>query len=137
LTSKRLMSPRTKIILSFAFFAPTSLWLLTGPSPSASWAQMGHSGFTFSLIADGLAWLICLVACLMVIRLAHHLRDRVPFALTAYILGLFVVCFGLQRVVGYALWGRLGGLEPQMQMVRAAASVVVAMGVAVLFPYVR
>jgi diguanylate cyclase (GGDEF)-like protein/PAS domain S-box-containing protein len=142
------MSPRTKIIVSFALFAPIALFILTGPSPTAvlqlfdgsgtaSWTQLGRGQLTFSLIADAVAWLICLIACLMVVRLAHHLRDRVPFALTTYILGLFVVCFGVQRIVGYALWGPLRRLGPDIQIVRAAASVVVAMGVAVLFPYVR
>jgi diguanylate cyclase (GGDEF)-like protein/PAS domain S-box-containing protein len=138
LTSKRLMSPRTKIIVYFVLFAPTALWLLTGPTPTALWAQVGQRGFAFSVIADGLAWLICLIACLMVIQLAHHIRDRVPFALTAYILGLFLMCFGVQRLVGYyAGWGFLHWLGPDVQMIRAAATVVVAMGVAVLFPYVR
>ncbi len=147
LTSKRLISPRAKIIVSFALFAPIALFIMTGPSPTsvlqlfngsghASWTQLGQRQLTFSLVADGLAWLICLVACLMVVRLAHHLRDRVPFALTSYILGLFVVCFGVQRMMGYALWGPLRGLGPDVQMIRAAAAVVVAMGVAVLLPYV-
>jgi diguanylate cyclase (GGDEF)-like protein/PAS domain S-box-containing protein len=142
------MSPRTKIIVSFALFAPIALFILTGPSPTAvmqlfdgsgqaSWTQLGRGQLTFSMIADGIAWLICVVACLMVVRLAHHLRDRVPFALTSYILGLFVVCFGVQRIVGYQLsWGALRWLGPDLPMVRAVATVVVAMGVAVLFPYV-
>src|ERR1700735_4671509 len=98
------MSSRTKIIVSFALFAPIALLLLTGPSPAAVLqllhgsgngpsTQLGHRDLTLPLFADGLAWLTCLVACLMVVRLAHHLRDRVPFALTTYILLLFVVCF--------------------------------------------
>ena len=148
LTNKRWMSSRTKIIVSFALFAPIALLLLTGPSPAAvlqlldgaghvSWPHLRHSDLTFSLVADGLAWLICLIVCVMVVRLAQHLRDRVPFGMTAYILALFVVCFGVARLAGYALlWGPLRHLEPSLQMIRAAASVVVAMGVAVLFPYV-
>ena len=143
------MSSRTKIIVSFALFAPIALFMLTGPSPravfdlfnntdSAAWTQPGHWRSLLSLVADAVAWLICLIACVMVVRLAHNLRDRVPFALTTYILGLFVVCFGVQRLVGYELsWGFLQRLGPNMQMIRAGASVVVAMGVAVLFPYVR
>ncbi len=136
MTSKRSLSPRAKIIVSFALFAPTALILLTGPNPAA-WTRGGHGELTFSLIADGVAWLVCLVACLMVVRLAHQLRDRVPFALTTYLLLLFLVCFGLQRIVGYALWAPLQRWGKDLQLIRAAASVVVAMGVAVLFPYVR
>jgi len=142
------MSTRTKIALSFALFAPAALIILTGPSPSSllqylagsgqgPWNQMGQRAFVFSMTADVLAWMTCLAACILMGRLAYRLRDRVPFALTAYILGLFVVCFGLQRLVGYALWVPMGMLGPHLPMVRAAASVVVAMGVAVLYPYVR
>jgi len=149
LIRKRFITLRTKFILGFALFAPASLVLLTGPSPSAilalfngpgrlGWAQLGRPELAFSLVADGIAWLICLVACLMVVRLAYNIRDRVPFALTTYILGLFVVCFGVQRFVEYMLWwGPLRGLGPEMQMIRASAAVVVAMGAAVLYPYVR
>jgi diguanylate cyclase (GGDEF)-like protein/PAS domain S-box-containing protein len=57
--------------------------------------------------------------------------------MTTYILGLFIVCFGVQRMIGYALWIPLGWLGPHLEMVRAAASVIVAMGVAVLYPYMR
>ena len=75
----------------------------------------------------------------MIFRLAHHLRDRVPFVLTTYILGVFIVCFAFQRLVVYAMifWDPQGRLGPELQMVRAAAAVVVAMGAAILFPYVR
>lgn len=137
-----------KVALSFALFAPAALIILTGPSPSSllrylvgtgqgTLSQMGQRAFAFSMIADVLAWLTCVAACILMGRLAYRLRDRVPFVLTTYILGLFVVCFGLQRLVGYALWIPMGWLGPHLPMVRAAASVVVAMGVAVLYPYVR
>ena len=43
-------------------------------------------------------------------RLAYRLRERVPFGLTSYILGLFLVCFAVQRMIGYALWIPLGWL---------------------------
>ena len=153
LSDKPLMYSRTKMIVAFALFAPTALIILTGPNPIAgerslenngrgAWVHLahygGHAELTFSLIADGLAWLTCLVACLMVLRLAYHLRERVPFGLTSYILGLFIVFFGVQRLSGFAmLWGPLQWLLPNMQLIRAAASVVVAMGAAVIFPYVR
>jgi diguanylate cyclase (GGDEF)-like protein/PAS domain S-box-containing protein len=134
------------MIVSFALFAPLALLILTGPGPSAVLHLSGvaggpgqnHAALTYSLIADGLAWLTCLVACLMVVRFAHLLRDRVPFGLTTYLLGLFLVCFALERLAGYLpLWAPLRGLVGELPLVRAAASVVVAMGVAVLFPYVR
>ncbi|HEX9198473.1 MAG TPA: EAL domain-containing protein [Acidobacteriaceae bacterium] len=128
---------RTRLILSFALFAPAALWLLTGPIPAASWTQQGHRALAASIIADGLAWLTCLVACLLILRLAYRLRDRAPFGLTAYLLGLFMVCFALQRAAGYFVFNHLGRLSPALEMVRAAASVLVAMGAAVLFPYVR
>jgi diguanylate cyclase (GGDEF)-like protein/PAS domain S-box-containing protein len=145
------MSSRAKIILSFALFAATALVLLTGPSPEAvlqsihgsggseqAWRSLSHGDLALSVIADTLAWLVCAAACLMVVRLAHQLRDRVPFVLTTYILLLFLVCFGVQRIVGYyAPLGPLRRLAPHLPMIRAAASVVVAMGAAVLFPYVR
>jgi diguanylate cyclase (GGDEF)-like protein/PAS domain S-box-containing protein len=142
------MSTRTKVALSLALFAPTALIILTGPSPSAvleyfagrdheQWTQLGHRALVFSLIADGLAWLTCVAACVLIGRLAYRLRDRVPFNLTTYILGLFIVCFGVQRLLGYALWLRLGRLGPELEMIRAVAAVVVAMGAAVLYPYVR
>jgi diguanylate cyclase (GGDEF)-like protein/PAS domain S-box-containing protein len=144
------MPSRTKLALSFALFAPTALIILSGPSPTAvfeylrrsgqgSWTHLGRRAFAFSLIADGLAFLTCLAACFLLFRLARHLRDRVPFGLTTYILGLFIVCFGLQRLAVYwlAWWDPTGQFGPELQMVRAAAAVVVAMGAAVLFPYVR
>jgi diguanylate cyclase (GGDEF)-like protein/PAS domain S-box-containing protein len=147
---KAKMSPRTKLILSFALFAPTALILLTGPgsgarswmpsepAPRGTWIAVGHRALESSLVADGLAWLACLVACALVVRLAHHVRDRVPFGMTTYILGLFLLFFGIQRLGGYALeWGPLRWLAPDMPLIRAVASVVVAMGAAVMFPYVR
>ena len=133
------------MIVSFAVFAPLALLILTGPDPSAVLrlsdgvaGGAGHAALVYSLVADGLAWITCLVACFMIVRFAHLLRDRVPFGLTTYLLGLFLVCFALERLAGYLpLWGRLRGLGGEIPLVRAAASVVVAMGLAVLFPYVR
>ncbi|HEX3571473.1 MAG TPA: EAL domain-containing protein [Acidobacteriaceae bacterium] len=149
MSSKLFLSSRAKTLLSFALFAPAALILLTGPSPSAvlrflssdsaevPWKQLGHRALVFSLVADVLAWMTCALACLLIARLAYRLRDRVPYAMTTYILGLFIVCFGVQRMIGYALWIPLGWLGPHLEMVRAAASVIVAMGVAVLYPYMR
>ena len=149
MSSKPLMSSRIKALLSFALFAPAALILLTGPSPSAvlrfltsgsaegPWKQLGHRALVFALVADALAWLTCVAACFLIAKLAYRLRDRVPFRMTTYVLGLFIVCFGVQRLIGYALWIPLGWLGPHLEMVRAAASVVVAMGVAVLYPYLR
>jgi diguanylate cyclase (GGDEF)-like protein/PAS domain S-box-containing protein len=132
------------MVVSFALFAPLALLILTGPSPFAlmhlSGASTGsnRAALSYSLVADGLAWLTCLVACLMIVRFARLLRERVPFGLTTYLLGLFLVCFGLERLAGYLpLWGPLRGLSGELPLLRASASVVVAMGVAVLFPYVR
>jgi diguanylate cyclase (GGDEF)-like protein len=144
------MPSRTKLILSLALFAPTALIILSGPSPLAvieylkrggtgSWTHLGHRALALSLIADGLAFLTCLAACVLIFRLAMHLRDRVPLGVTTYILGLFLVCFGLERlaVYGLAWWDPKGQFGPQLQMIRAAAAVVVAMGAAILYPYVR
>ena len=146
---KQFLPSRVKAAISFAVFAPAALILLTGPSPSAvlrfltsdtaegPWKQLGHRALIYSLVADILAWLTCACACVLIARLAYRLRDRVPFGMTTYILGLFIVCFGVERVLGYALWVPLGWLGPHLEMVRAAASVIVAMGVAVLYPYLR
>ena len=112
-------------MLTLALFAPAALIMLTGSRPSAlleffagradgPWAQLGQRALVFSLIADGLAWLTCVAACILIGRLAYRLRDRVPFGLTASILGLVIVCFGLQRLLGYALWLRLGRLGPDL-----------------------
>jgi diguanylate cyclase (GGDEF)-like protein/PAS domain S-box-containing protein len=143
------MSSRTKLILSFALFAPAALIILAGPSPSAmleyvahgghgSWARMSYKALMFSVFTDTLAWLTCLAACILIVRLTYRLRDRVPFGLTTYILGLFLVCFGVLRLLGYAsFWNRLGRFGQELQIVRAAAWIVVAMGAAVLYPYVR
>jgi diguanylate cyclase (GGDEF)-like protein/PAS domain S-box-containing protein len=143
------MSSRTRLILSFALFATTALLILTGPGPAAVLryfagkgprlgTQMGHRELVFSLISDGLAWFTCLTICILIGRLAYRLRDRAPFSLTTYILGVFLVCFGLLRAMGYAtLWSPLSGRGRELLTVRAAALVVVAMGVAVLFPYAR
>jgi PAS domain S-box-containing protein len=148
-SGKPFLSSRTKGLISFAVFAPAALILLTGPSPSAvlrfltsgtaegAWKELGHRALMFSLVADILAWVTCAGACVLIARLAYRLRDRVPFGMTTYILGLFIVCFGVQRGIGYALWIPLGWLGPHLEMVRAAASVIVAMGVAVLYPYLR
>jgi diguanylate cyclase (GGDEF)-like protein/PAS domain S-box-containing protein len=71
-------------------------------------------------------------------RLTYRLRDRVPFSSTLYVLGLVLVYFGLLRMVGYAtLWSPLAYLSPALLTIRASAAVVVAMGLAVLFPYIR
>jgi diguanylate cyclase (GGDEF)-like protein/PAS domain S-box-containing protein len=149
LSSKPFMSSRTKALVLCALLASAALILLTGPSPNAvltfltsgavesPWKQLGEPALVFSLVADALAWLTCMVACLLIARLAYRLRDRVPFGMTAYILGLFIICFGVQLAVGYALWVPLGWLGPHLEIVRAAASVVVAIGVAVLYPYLR
>src|SRR5665213_2303621 len=142
------MPSRTKLMLSLALFAPAALIVLTGPSPAAVSAFLGGAGgwtrpsqrsLTLSLMTDGLALLACVAACWLILRLAQRLRDRVPFGLTMYILALFLVCFCLWRIAEYALalGGPRGHLETDLLMVQAAASVVVAMCVAVLFPYVR
>jgi diguanylate cyclase (GGDEF)-like protein/PAS domain S-box-containing protein len=137
------------MIVSFALFAPLALFILTGPSPLAvlhlsggpgggAPPQANHGALTYSLIADGLAWLTCLVACLMILRFAQLLRDRVPFGLTTYLLGLFLACFGLERLAGdLPLTGHLRELAGELPLFRAAAAVVIAMGVAALLPYVR
>ena len=120
-TSRLSMSSRTRLILSFALFATTALLILTGPGPAAVLryfagkgprlgTQMGHRELVFSLISDGLAWFTCLTICILIGRLAYRLRDRAPFSLTTYILGVFLVCFGLLRAMGYAtLWSPLSG----------------------------
>ena len=143
------MSWRTKVAaLSPVLFAPVALIILTGARPSSldgyisswgrgPWAQLGHQTLVFSLIGDGLAWLTCLALCLLIGRLAYRLRDRMPFGLTLSILALFIVCFGLQRLMGYAFWTPLNRIGPELEIIRAAALVVVAMGSAVLYPYVR
>jgi diguanylate cyclase (GGDEF)-like protein/PAS domain S-box-containing protein len=140
------MSSRTRLILSFALFAPAALIILTGPSASAVLHFLVHKGavtgsplgdreLTFSILADGIAWLVCAAACMLIAQLAFKLKDRIPFPLTSYILAVFLVGFGLQRIFGYDLWnGRLGA---QLQMMRAAASVLVAMSAAIVFPYAR
>jgi diguanylate cyclase (GGDEF)-like protein/PAS domain S-box-containing protein len=145
-TQKISISSRTRLILSFALFAPAALMILTGPSASSVLHFIARKGMTpaspfgdheltFSIIADGLAWVICAVACMLIAQLAFKLRDRIPFKLTTYILAVFLVGFGLQRLFGYTVWnGRLG---PQFQMLRAAASVLVAMSAAVVFPYAK
>jgi diguanylate cyclase (GGDEF)-like protein/PAS domain S-box-containing protein len=103
------------------------------------WSQLGPRALAFSLMADVLALLTCVTACILIMRLANRLRDRVPFGQTTYILGLFLVCFVVQRLVGYGygVWAPLSRFGPEMQMVSATASVIVAMGAAFLFPYVR
>jgi diguanylate cyclase (GGDEF)-like protein/PAS domain S-box-containing protein len=148
LISNFLLSSRTRIIVYFALFASTALLLLTGPSPAVVlallrgashgvWSGPQHRELLFSLVADCLAWIVCIVACLMVFRLAQHLRDHVNFGLTTYVLVLFTVCFGIQRVIGYLMWSPLQRLHSELQIVRAASSVILAMGVAILLPYVR
>ncbi len=142
------MSSRTKVVLALALFAPTALIILTGARPSTvheyisgwgngPWAQLGHRALVLSLIGDSVAWILCAAACILVGRLAYRLRERVPFGLTTSVLILFLVCFGLQRLMGYAFWAPLGRIGPELELIRATALVVVAMGVAVLYPYIR
>ncbi len=133
---------RAKLALAFAVFAPAALIVLTVPAGPAQTRleQMGlaHGALAPSLLADGLEWLTCLVACGLALRLAYLLRKRIPFGLTAYILGLFMVFFGVERLAGYALlWGPLRRFEPELPLIRAVASVAVAMGAAAIYPYVR
>lgn len=147
IVSKLSTSSRTRLILSFALFAATALLLLTAPGPGTVLAylahnglgpQIGHGDLVISAAADGLAWLACLTACVLVGGLTYRLRDRVPFRQTVYLLVLFLVCFALLRLVGYAtLLSPFAERGPTLLLVRAAASVVVAMGVAVMFPYAR
>jgi diguanylate cyclase (GGDEF)-like protein/PAS domain S-box-containing protein len=147
-TSKLSMSSRTKLILAFALFAPTALIILAGPNPAAVFhyavgkgplpgTTMSHRQLVFSVFADSVAWLICLGACILIGRLASRLRDRVPFKLTIYILGVFLVGFASQRLLGYAPWSPLAHFGAELQMMRATASVLVAIGAAVLFPYAK
>jgi diguanylate cyclase (GGDEF)-like protein/PAS domain S-box-containing protein len=141
------MSARSKTIVPVAIFAPIALLILTGPGPLAMLRGPGRMAgmslhasraMTLSLIADGLAWLTCLAACVMVVRFAHRLRDLLPWWLTTYLLGLSLVGFGLERLAGYLrLGGWLRGLGGELPMVRAVLAVAVAIGVSVLFPYLR
>jgi diguanylate cyclase (GGDEF)-like protein/PAS domain S-box-containing protein len=142
------LSSKRRIVL-LALFAATALLILTAPGPSAILGymmgkgpgfgvQLGQRDLRFSLIGDVFAWLTCMIVSVFAGRLAYRLRDRVPFASTLYVLGFFLVYFGLLRMVGYAtLWSPLARLNPELLKIRAAASVVVAMSVAVLFPYVK
>jgi diguanylate cyclase (GGDEF)-like protein/PAS domain S-box-containing protein len=130
-------------------FAAAALLILTAPGPSALFGQILHRGvdigaqpagrmLAFSAIGDGVAWLTCLAVCVLMGRLAYRLRDYVPFGLTAFMLCLFLVFFGLLRLVEYAtLWNPMAQRGPELLVVRAVASVVVALCVAVLFPYAR
>jgi len=143
------MSSRIRFVLSFLLFAATALLILTAPGPIAifehflprqagPWMQPGHRVLAMSLVTDGVVWLACLAACVLVGRLAYRIRDYVSFRLTASVLGLFLVCFGVLRMLGYAgLLHPATWLAPELQMVRAAAAVVMAVAVAVLFPYAR
>jgi diguanylate cyclase (GGDEF)-like protein/PAS domain S-box-containing protein len=140
---------QTKLILALVLFASLALLILTGPGPAAIigyfagkgpgfGTQLGHRDLRISLIIDGFAWLTCLIGCIFVGRLTYRLRDRVPFSSTLYVLGLVLVYFGLLRMVGYAtLWSPLARLSPALLTIRASAAVVVAIGLAVLFPYIR
>jgi diguanylate cyclase (GGDEF)-like protein/PAS domain S-box-containing protein len=145
---KTLMSSRTRLVLTVALFVPAALVVLTGPNPVVlvksvaggalgAAVQAGHTALLMSLIADGLAWLTCLAACILVGRLAFRMRDRLPFAVTTYILSVFLIGFGVQRLAAYALWNSFLRHGPELEMVRAAAAVLVAAGAAVLFPYVN
>jgi diguanylate cyclase (GGDEF)-like protein/PAS domain S-box-containing protein len=148
-TSKLSMSSRNRLTLLFALFAATALLVLTGPGPtailryltgqkSASEIPIGHHALALSLVGDLLAWLICLSACILVGRLAYRLRDIVPIQLTIYVLALFLVCFGLLRLVGYATsLNSLSGRSGELLTLRAVASVIVAMCAALLIPYAR
>ena len=143
------MSSRTKLTLALVFlFVPAAWSVLTGYTPNSvlrylaevghgPWVQIGHRAVAFSLIADVLALLTCLAGCILIGRLAYRLRDQVPFFLTLGVLAIFVICFVLQRLLGYLLWLPIGRLGPELIMIRAVAVVVIAMGVAVLYPYVR
>ncbi len=136
-------------MLTLVLFASLALFILTGPGPAAIvgyfagkgpgfGTQLGQRDLRFSLLADGLAWLTCLVACFFVGRLTYRLRDQVPFSSTIYVLGLVLMYFGLLRMVGYAtLWSPLARLSPVLLTIRASAAVVVTMGLAVLFPYIQ
>jgi diguanylate cyclase (GGDEF)-like protein/PAS domain S-box-containing protein len=140
------VSSRTRLTLTLALFAPIALMILTGPSASAllhfvarngvqTRSPFGDRELAFSILADGLAWLICAIACVLIAQLAFKLQDRVPFRTTLYILAVFLAGFGLQRLFGYSVWDdRLG---PEFQMLRAAASVLVAMSAAIVFPYAK
>jgi len=142
------MSSRTRVILCLALLTPVTLILLMGYHSSAvlgyfagrangPWVQLGHRALIFSIVADVMAWATCAGACVLVGRLAYRLRERIPFGLTATILGLVVLSFGLQRLLGYTFWLRLGGLGPDLAMFRAVASVTVAVAAAVLYPHAR
>jgi diguanylate cyclase (GGDEF)-like protein/PAS domain S-box-containing protein len=145
-TRKLLLSSRSRLILSFALFAPAALIILTGPSAPAvmhsfthrfvtTGSPSGDRALAFSIVADGLAWLTCAAACLLIAQLAFRLRDRLPFTLTTYILAVSLVAFGLQRIFGYDVW--IGWLGARLQLIRAGASVLVAMSAAVVFPYAK
>lgn len=142
------LSSRKRIVL-LGLFAAVALLILTAPGPAAILGyivgkgpafgtQLGQRDLRVSLVADAFAWLTCLFVAIVAGRLTHRLRDRVPFRPTLVVLGFFLAYFGLLRMVGYAtLWSPLARLSPELLKIRAAASVVVAVSVAVLFPYVR
>jgi diguanylate cyclase (GGDEF)-like protein/PAS domain S-box-containing protein len=133
---------RAKLALAFAIFAPAALLVLVVPvvPGQTHLAQIGPWRVVLgsSFLTDGLEWLTCLVACGLALRLAYVLRKRIPFGLTTYLLGLFLVFFGVERLAGYALlWGPMRRFEPDLPIIRAVASVTVAMGAAAIYPYVR
>lgn len=143
------MPSRTKLVLLYALFAATGLLILTGPGPAAIlglFAGKGpahevhpaHAEILYSMVSDAFAWLTCLATSILVGQLSYRLRDRVPLRITIYILAMFLAFFGMLRIVGYAtLWSPLVQLSPELLKIRAAASVVVALSVAALFPYIR
>jgi diguanylate cyclase (GGDEF)-like protein/PAS domain S-box-containing protein len=142
------MSSRTKVTLLLALSTPTALILLTGIRPSmvhaylahwgyGPWARLGDRAMVMSLAADIVAWLTCVAACLMVGRLAFFLRERIPFRLTVLVLGLFAVCFGIQRMMGYAVWLPIARVGPVLASLRVVFMAIAVVGSAILYPYVR
>src|SRR6185312_3299519 len=102
------------------------------------WNALLQGDVRLRFSADLLAWIACLVSCLIMSRLAYSLRDKLPFGLTSYILFLFVLFFAVERFLGYLVhWSRMRWLLPDLQLLQALSSITVAMGAAVLFPRVR
>jgi diguanylate cyclase (GGDEF)-like protein/PAS domain S-box-containing protein len=143
------MSSRTRLILLFVLFASTALLILTGPGPAAiiryfagrgpdAGVQLQQRTLAFSVLGDSLAWLTALAAAILVARLAYRLREIVPLKPTIYVLALFLAFFGLLRIVGYATsWNSLSRRSDELLTIRAVASVIVSMCVALLVPYAR
>jgi diguanylate cyclase (GGDEF)-like protein len=83
-------------------------------------------------------WFACLAGLIIMGRITNSLRDNIPYVVTSCVLFAFILFFGVERLVGYAVpLPQLQGFTHSSQWIQWLSSITVAVCAAVVLPHLH